>query len=158
EEERAELEANILEAGACRDPLVGWEEANTLLDGHQRLAICTKYEIPYQIVWVRLPNRQAAKEWMIATQLGRRNLTPEQFSYFRGQLYNAAKQAHGGERKGPGSSAHSEHLKKTAEQLAEKHGVSASTIRREGEYAEAVDQVGEACGDQVKKDILAGKS
>ena len=38
-----------------------------------------------------LPDRAAAVEWIIANQLGRRNLTPEQKSYLRGKRYQLEK-------------------------------------------------------------------
>src|SRR5205823_398420 len=45
----------------------------------------------------------------------------------------------------------------TAEKVADKHGVSPSTIRRNAEFAEAVDKIGDT--DPAKRDeILSGKS
>ena len=75
QEERRQLEANLLAEG-CRDPLVVWN--GILLDGHNRLAICSRLRIPYKIVEVELPNREAARLWIEENQIGRRNLTPDQ--------------------------------------------------------------------------------
>src|SRR5215813_1944670 len=85
-EEYAQLEANI-RADGCHDPLMAWQEEQTLLDGHNRLEICQRYGLPYTTQAISLPDLDAAKAWIIGNQLGRRNLTSEQMSYFRGKQY-----------------------------------------------------------------------
>ncbi len=47
--------------------------------------------------------RQVAKQWIIANQLGRRNLTPEAVSYLWGKQDEAEKVNHGGDRKSVGA-------------------------------------------------------
>jgi DNA methylase len=74
-EERRQLESNLLAEG-CRDPLVTWR--GTLLDGHNRLEICTRLHIVYKTINIELPDREAALLWIESNQLGRRNLTPDQ--------------------------------------------------------------------------------
>lgn len=74
-EEREQLEQNILAEG-CREPLVVWAEQNILLDGHNRLEICTSNEISFQTVGIELASRDDALLWIINNQLGRRNLEP----------------------------------------------------------------------------------
>ena len=71
-EELSQLEANIRAEG-CRDALVTW--GHILLDGHNRLEICTQLEIPFDTRAIDLPDRDAAVTWIITNQLGRRNLT-----------------------------------------------------------------------------------
>lgn len=73
-EERELLEQSIASEG-CRDPLVVWAETGILLDGHHRLEICERLGVPYRTVAVSLPDRDAARLWMLECQLGRRNLT-----------------------------------------------------------------------------------
>lgn len=46
-DEYEQLEQNLLDEG-CRDPLVVW--GDILLDGHNRHAICTKHDIPFNTV------------------------------------------------------------------------------------------------------------
>ena len=75
--ELKDLEESILKEG-CRDALVVW--TNTLLDGHNRLEICERNGKPYQIKLISLPNRDAAKIWIINNQFARRNLSPYQRS------------------------------------------------------------------------------
>lgn len=78
-EERQQLEDN-LRAEGCRDPLVLWQ--GTLIDGHNRYAICTQHGIAYQTVEYPFPDRDAVKVWIIRNQFGRRNLS----AYQRGVL------------------------------------------------------------------------
>jgi hypothetical protein len=59
-EEYAQLEANILQDG-CHDPLIVWQEEQTLLDGHNRYAICEHHGRPYTTIEVHLPTLEAAK-------------------------------------------------------------------------------------------------
>ncbi|MEG4484202.1 hypothetical protein [Microcoleus sp. D2_18a_B4] len=96
-DEKAALQASILEEG-CRDPLVVWAEEKLLIDGHNRYAICTAHDIPYQIIEMSFDSRNAVKVWTIANQLGRRSLTPESVSYLRGTWYELTKESHGGKR------------------------------------------------------------
>ena len=90
-DERDKLLGN-LRLNGCREPLVIWEEASILLDGHNRFELCTKYGIKYQTVKVSLDSFESAYSWIILNQLGRRNLTPEAMSYLRGKLYNLEKE------------------------------------------------------------------
>ena len=71
EEERKGLEESLLKEG-CRDALVLW--GDTLIDGHNRYEICKMYNIPFETVQREFCNRQAAIEWIILNQFGRRNL------------------------------------------------------------------------------------
>jgi N6-adenosine-specific RNA methylase IME4 len=75
DEERGQLEANLV-ADGCRDPLVVWN--GLLLDGHNRHEICARRRIPFRVVPIALPDRQAARIWIRWNQLGRRNLTDDQ--------------------------------------------------------------------------------
>ena len=78
-------------------------------------------------------------------QRGRRNITPEQLSYLRGQHYLEEKKEHGA----PQGSANAAKIKDakvaplisggTAEKLAQEHGVSPRTIQHDAAFAEAVD-------------------
>ena len=71
-EEYNQLEQNILAQG-CRDPIVLWR--GTIIDGYNRHEICTRHNIKYETIQLRLPSREAAKLWILDNQLGRRNLT-----------------------------------------------------------------------------------
>ena len=92
-EELAQLEQNLIEHGGARDPLVSWR--GILLDGHNRLEICTRLDLPYQVIALDLADRQAAEDWIDRNQLGRRNLNPDTASLLRGRIYNRMKKANG---------------------------------------------------------------
>jgi hypothetical protein len=153
-EEQAQLEQNLLAEGGCRDALVVWQGYNLLLDGHHRLDLCRRHGLPYRTREVALPDREAAFAWVIANQLGRRNVTPKSASWLRGLRYNAEKQGHGGRRQRDGSSVQNAHLK-TDERLAAEYKVDPSTIRRDGKFAEQVQAVAATCGDQARKLLLS---
>ena len=154
--EFAQLESNILAEG-CRDPLVIWKEERILLDGHNRYDICTANNVDYAVLELSFTGRESAMDWMDRNQLGRRNLSPEQTALLRGRIYNRVKKSHGGKRE---ASAQNDHLK-TSEALADTFGVSGPTIRRDGEFAEAVEKLDIAQDiakrgiDAPKKDIVA---
>ena len=159
-EERSQLEENIRVEG-CRDPLTVWKGHNILLDGHNRYEICDQYGIEFFISEIELSDRAVAQNWIIRNQLGRRNLTPEAVSYFRGKLYNELKAAV----KNPdGKNQHSEvtgqsdRKPETAERLTTELKVSPRTIRRDGQYATAVDTLVEVVGDEVRPRLLARES
>jgi ParB family chromosome partitioning protein len=63
-----------LQSEGCRDPLTLWAEECTLLDGHNRHEICTRFGIPFQTKPISFSSRAAAELWVIENQLGRRNL------------------------------------------------------------------------------------
>jgi N6-adenosine-specific RNA methylase IME4 len=76
DDERAQLEANLIAAGGARDALIVWN--GLLLDGHNRYDICTRLGLSYRVERVRLDDRRAARIWIRWHQLGRRNLTDDQ--------------------------------------------------------------------------------
>jgi hypothetical protein len=152
-EELDQLTTNLLQYG-CRDALIVWQEEQILLDGHHRLHICEQHSLPYPIQELSLPDMEAARLWMIANQLGRRNLTPDQMAYYRGEQYNLQKHRHGGNRKSDGSSTQNGYLK-TVDRLAAAHGVSKNTIARDAVYAKAIDTLAEVVGPEARHALLA---
>lgn len=138
QDEKRQLEANILEHG-CRDPLTVWR--GILIDGHNRFDICTRHSLPFSVVEVELPDREAAADWMDANQLGRRNLTPDAFRLLLGRRYNRQKKSQGGDRK---SKDQIDTLKEsTAAKLAKEHAVSEPTVKRAAKFAEEVERIPE---------------
>ncbi len=138
EEESRQLEENLLRDG-CREPLVIWLEEGLLLDGHNRYSLCSKYGIDYEVVPLSLPDREAARIWILENQFGRRNLTPFQRAELALKLKPAiANRAKENERARKGnqhgtSSQNSVNLSKsidTHKELASKAGVSHDTISR----------------------------
>lgn len=138
-EELAQLEQNLVEHGGARDPLVSWR--GILLDGHNRLEICTRLDLPYQVIALDLADRQAAEDWIDRNQLGRRNLNPDTASLLRGRVYNRMKKtmSEAGAMKGKASVILTG--ADTAKNLATDYGVSESTIKRDGQFSRAVEVV-----------------
>lgn len=148
-EEFAQLEANILRDG-CLHPIVTWEE--TIIDGHNRYAICKKHDLPFKIITMEFANRDEAMDWMDTNQLGRRNLSPVDFKLALGRRYNRTKQLHGGQLP-KGIDQNDPSLPSTAAKLATQHGVSEATVKRAGKLAEAVE-----AHPEIKEAIASGKS
>lgn len=84
DDERTELRASLEHEG-CRDALVVWN--NTIIDGHNRYALCHELGIPFKTVTRNFESRDDAMLWIIRNQFARRNLTP----YVRAQLALKAK-------------------------------------------------------------------
>jgi hypothetical protein len=153
-DELAKLEQS-LRAEGCRDPLVVWAGQRTLLDGHNRYRLCGQWGLPFRVVEVELADREAARAWVIANQMSRRNLTPEAVSYLRGLRYLAEKQSRGGARRQRAGGAEEQNVRlPTAERLAAEYRVVALTIRRDAKFARAVEGLALACGADARSLIL----
>jgi len=152
-EEFAGLEAQILADGEIRESGLFWTDPatkiNLVIDGHNRREIAKRHNKKMYWDEKKFDDRQAVIQWIVDHQLGRRNLTDQQRAYFIGREYLAAKKASSfkNNRDGP----------RTSEKIAARHGINERTVRRAGEFAEAVDAKAETEGAHVKTDILAGK-
>src|SRR5262245_44743181 len=154
EDEQRQLEANILAHG-CREPLVVWAETSLLLDGPHRYAICQRHALPFETTSVSLPDREAALDGIDTNQLGRRNLTPDQASLLRGRIYNRAKKREGRPEKLP--QFEGVFPGETAERLATQHGVSRTTIERDGAFARAVEKV-KIVAPTIERKVVTGQA
>lgn len=152
-EEFAQLEANILRDG-CLHPIVTWEE--TIIDGHNRYAICKKHDLPFKIITMEFDDRDAAMDWMDTNQLGRRNLSPVDFKLALGRRYNRTKKTQGTNNQHVQAQSEKDQndtFQNTAAKLATQHGVSEATVKRAGKLAEAVE-----AHPEIKEAIASGKS
>lgn len=156
-EEYRTLEANLLKQG-CKDPLTVWETTNqmaglgeddqtvyVLIDGHNRHKICEQYNIDYKIALLKFDDIEKVKDYMIDFQLGRRNLTPEQMSYFRGLRYNREKGGKGKYDREAGSID-------LSKQLADEFQVSQRTIKNDGNFALGVSKF----APELQQQVLSG--
>ena len=155
-QEYAGLEESILSEG-CRDSLIVWN--GILIDGHNRYEICTKHGIEYDTVSRDFPDREAVEDWIDCNQLGRRNLTPDQMSLMRGRIYNRTKKAVGSVNQYTSGRDQNDPQQKTADIVAQQHGVSPATIKRDGAAAKLLeDHPDEAAaiikGDAKKSDVI----
>jgi hypothetical protein len=156
--ELAELERLLLVEG-CRDALVVWQEEQILLDGHNRYALCTRHGLPYRIDYRSFPSREAAQQWLAATQMARRNATAEALSYLRGKRYQAAK----GKQGGTGANQHNHaqtsqrarFAQSPAEQVAAELQVSLATLNRDDHFARQVDSLAAEFGVELRRLILS---
>ena len=77
-EEYAQLRDNIQKDGLL-EPITLWaEERGTILDGHNRYAICQELGIGFRTKALSFLGIEAAKLWILEHQVGRRNLTDDQ--------------------------------------------------------------------------------
>ena len=151
-EEKQLLEDNILRDG-CRDALLLWND--TLIDGHNRYEICSKFSIPFETKQITgLETVDDAINWIIDNQLGRRNITSQQRDYLLGLRYRQEKKQ--GARTDLTSPQNGDKLK-TSEKIAQQHGVSKNTVERAEKFADGVDKIAAAM-PEMKAEILQGKS
>ena len=144
-EEYAQLEANCIQYGIqdklkiarYPDSETG-EELEVLADGHNRYKIAQSNGLAFEVEYLEFSDFEEVADWMDKNQLGRRNLSPEQMSLLRGRRYNRMKRQ--GERMDL-TSDHFDQKLDTSQVLANQHGVSAPTIRRDGQFARAVEQL-----------------
>lgn len=155
DEERSILKASI-ESEGCRDAIIVWaNHDDTILDGHNRYEICSEVDLPFKAKAIVLTDRQACVEWIIANQLGKRNLTEAEKSFLRGKRYRAEKRQ--GERTDM-TSGNSCQKSTTADKLAAEYNTSPRTIRNDAAFADAVDEIAANVGTQAKSEVLAGTS
>ena len=162
EEELKQLEENILADGVVINPLIVWD--GVIVDGHNRYRILQKHpEIQFTTYEKQFSDRYAAIAWICKNQLGRRNLTPQQFKYLIGLQYEAEKCSsnYNGNRftsLDKSRCVQNEHTYKperTAERIARENNLSGSYVRRAEHFAKGVDAA-EKVAPGIKQEILSG--
>ncbi|HIV44239.1 MAG TPA: hypothetical protein H9996_08590 [Candidatus Faecalibacterium avium] len=159
EEEQKQLEENILADGVVINPLIVWN--GVIVDGHNRYRILQQHpELQFTTYEKAFSDRYEAIAWICKNQLGRRNLTLQQFKYLMGHQYKAEKTAYGGDRKSDTakSSYQNDNLiskEKTCERIANENGVSSASVIRAEHFAMGVDAAEEAVPG-IKQEILTG--
>ena len=162
EEELKQLEENILADGVVINPLIVWD--GVIVDGHNRYRILQKHpEIQFTTYEKQFSDRYAAIAWICKNQLGRRNLTPQQFKYLIGLQYEAEKCSsnYNGNRftsLDKSRCVQNEHTYKperTAERIARENNLSGSYVRRAAHFAKGVDAADET-EPGIKQEILTG--
>lgn len=157
QEERQQLEANIAEHGGARDPLVVWDREDAgdiMLDGHNRYEICERLGLPYEVEHLEFATRDEAADWIDRNQLGRRNLSKQDYKLLLGRRYNRLKKAEGAPKGNDNASkqlGQSVPVERTSAKLAKEHGVDEKTVRRAGQFQAAAAKLG------IEKEVAAGK-
>lgn len=132
-EEYKGLEQNIIDNG-LNDPIVIWND--TIVDGHNRYAICTKHGIQIRTRPVSFPSRESAKRWIIRNQLDRRNLITQAriklASIFAESIEKEARESYKENVGRPKSNQNSDAINKinTNQKLADIAGTSHDTVGR----------------------------
>lgn len=151
-----------------------------LMDGHHRRDICKELGIPFPTTDIQKPDRKAIRLHIIQLQNGRRNLTDEWQRYFMGEQMLLQKKAtirapdgrffqpvdRETQRVQDALASRQETpwdqsdptVDRTADKIAAEHGVSSATVKRNAQFAEAVDRLAEEKGPEFKQDILSGQS
>jgi 16S rRNA G966 N2-methylase RsmD len=157
EEELKLLEESVRKEG-IRDPLVVWKKDGQLilLDGFHRYQLAKKYNLRFEIKELNFQSADEAKLWVIANQLGRRNLTDEQRTYAIGKYYELLKKEPHRPKKEKNSDKLSEFSGETAKTIESLAKVDTRTVYRASEFATAVEKIKEI-DPQVAEKILSGE-
>ena len=158
-EEKKQLEDSLLKYGYKGAPIYTWH--NYIVDGHNRYELCRKHNIEYPTEELELGEDATiidVMEWMINTQLGRRNLPPQQriavVKKFERKIQEQAKerQSEAGREFGNGKNSSSPNGEKlnvhTDKELAKMAGVGTGTIARYNRVMNSDDE-------ELKRKVLA---
>lgn len=145
-------------------PLVIWkhEGKNILVDGHNRLSLWKEfngfndeYELKTQELF--FGNRDNAKEWIIKNQLGRRNLSPDDYKLLVGMLYNQRKKSVGAPKGNENAGKQKGKIctfENTAEQVAAETGVSPRTVKSAGKLAAKVEEIQQSEPELPRQEVI----
>lgn len=159
-EEKKQLEDSLLKYGYKGAPIYIWNDY--IVDGHNRYELCKKHNIKYPVEELLLGDSATIidiMEWMINTQLGRRNLPPAQrlavMNKFKKKIQEQAKEnmSIGGSSDKKGSPNGETLIKKqthTDKELAKMAGVGTGTVARFNKVMNSDDE-------ELKKKVLANE-
>lgn len=162
------LRSDILRDGYVRDPLVVWDEENTLLDGHHRWrVICENWELlkdKYTVDRKSFPDRWAAIAWICANQLHKHNMTELQRMKLIQEENDAKQKSHGGDRRSEEFSTDEIHQLNQAKGkstglravIAKEHGISESAVQTAVEVGRGIDKAAKV-DPEFKREILSGE-
>ena len=138
--------------------MVVWN--GTIIDGHNRYAVIQKHpEIPYKIKEMDFADEWAAIVWMCRNQLGKRNCSDEQKTYLIGKENEALKHTekfHGNQYVGGAGLEPTTDKGKTAQKVADAHGIGYGTVIRAEKFAKGLDAA-DAAVPNFKDEVLTGK-
>jgi N6-adenosine-specific RNA methylase IME4 len=164
------LEASLLNEG-CRDALIVWEYegAHILIDGHHRLEICNRHDIPYAVLSMQFATRYAVIEWMVKNQLAQRNLSPTAKKLVIARQQEAWKKEQGGDKgtergedgkftanlQNASLRLDDEPSNETADKIAKQHGIEKTSVYRYGKLLKAVNAIKEIYGEEIWLKIIS---
>lgn len=159
-EEKKQLEDSLLKFGYKGAPIYTWR--GYIVDGHNRYELCKKHNIDFSTDDLDLGDDATivdVMEWMINTQLGRRNLPPAQrisvVDKFKKKIQEQAKEnmSIGGssDKKGyPNGETLIQKQTHTDKELAKMAGVGTGTIARYNRVMNSDDE-------ELKKKVLSNE-
>jgi hypothetical protein len=150
-DELTNLETSVLSEG-IRDPLIVWQGSGILLDGHNRFMLAEQHGLPYRVQEMAFDTRDEARRWMILNQLSRRNLRPDAASYLRGCLVRMTPRE-----KGARTDATSSNNLTRLQAVADEAGVTRQTLHNDAAFAEAVDALADAVGEEARELATSGR-
>lgn len=177
--ESEELRKAVEIEGRFHYPILYWRNNgdNIIVDGRHRFELwCSLPENtpipPPELKEVFYPDRAAVRRVIMRDRLGRSNMDDTTRKLLIGRLYNEEKRAPSENLKSgenPGDSPDAQQVRigdenepsepdssvTTAERIGEETGLSARTVQKYGELAEALDRIGEVNG-KAKLDIESG--
>jgi len=152
--EHAHLREGLESDRVCHAPMIEWANHGILIDGHHRYPLCRELKIPFEIVSLPFADRLDIKQWIIRTQAGRRNISPDQLALLLGEEYEREKVAvpnPEGRNQHSEVSGHADHQPKAAERIAARNGVSEATVRRAARTYKAARTVADNTGSTPAK-------
>jgi len=166
-DERKELKESLSSCGLLM-PLVVWNSdgKTILVDGHNRLSLWQEFngfneEYEFKTQELRFGNRDKVKEWIIKNQLGRRNLSPKDYTLLVGMLYNQRKKNVGapkGNENAGKQKGQIDLIETTAAAVAAETGVSPATVKRAGKLAAAVEEIQAAEPELPREEVISKAS
>lgn len=161
-EQELQLLEESIGAEGCREPLICWltgDGERILIDGHNRYGICKKLGLPYDVDDRSFTDRDEAADWIDKNQLGRRNLTNDQYSIIRGRRHEREKNRRGapiGNVNASKQRSQSDTFEDTAERIAKESGVSRATVHRDHKKYLALEELKKTNPEAVQ-DVYDGK-
>ena len=153
-EESMLLDKSLL-ADGCRDALIVWEGKNTLVDGHNRNAICKRRNIPFNVIYKAFASLEEVLAWVDDNQLGKRNLTIDQKAIIIGRKYNKEKKNSKDNLKQNLPKGQKVPSINVAEKFAKEYHINEKTIKRYGKKAGEYEKI-EAKNPALARSIFSG--
>jgi hypothetical protein len=63
EDEREQLEQNIVLSGKCREAIILWN--GIIIDRHHRFGICVKHQVQFEVKEMFFNSREEVKIWIL---------------------------------------------------------------------------------------------
>lgn len=160
-EQFTQLEKNMVDEGRARNPLVIWKGKDILVDGHNRLRVLKAHpELKWHSTEIEFADEDEAKEWIIKTAIGTRNLTANQFQELLGR-YQKMRKGRRGAPKGNANAKKQKSEKPTfvsgdiASATAQEFGVHRDTVYAAENFVDGLDAI-EAVIPGAAEEIRSG--